>query len=156
MFRSPLFGGLPVNAADCSHATNESLKGVHTYSGHSPEKKSKSNWNPCALSGTLICRVRLIASCTTPAIWGHAVEPLGYPGGAVPMPVIGICGPLKQDALVCVNGLPQSLLYAPCRSSHSRPKPELSTPRLEPSLGTSVPPNLVRMPCCPSLGAPPP
>lgn len=35
MFRSP--AGTPGYAVDCSHATNESLNGVQTYSGHSPE-----------------------------------------------------------------------------------------------------------------------
>src|SRR5581483_10126634 len=46
----------PLNALDRRKATNPSLNCVHTNSGHSPLKKSKSKDRPFALFGTLISR----------------------------------------------------------------------------------------------------
>lgn len=71
--RSPPFPG---HAADCSQATKESLNSVHTYSGHSPDQKSKSNENPCALAGVLIWSVTPMVSKTSEAS-GHADVDLG-------------------------------------------------------------------------------
>src|ERR1700722_13080807 len=74
-----MFAGLP--RLPDRYAMNESLYEEQTYSGHSPDQKSKSNESPCAFAGTLRTSFRSMKSCTVGSI-GHPAAAFGKPGGA--------------------------------------------------------------------------
>src|SRR5450755_1517205 len=135
-----MLSGVPLlYAADLRNAMNESLNGLQTYSGHSPDPKSKSNENPFAFFGTLMTIWKSTTSCTAePVCEGQPVALFGYPVGAVPCPVIA--QPNLNDVPAMVEKR-----WLVGHESMACAYPELNTENALPSRGAILLPNVPRM-----------